>query len=201
MLSSIHPLGERGKGNRFGLTATAFVVGATLGGATTGAARGRHRPGGRWQSSPTAVAAMVARCRGPGRGRLRAHRAGRCRRFPGRSTRTGSTSTGAGSTGSASASSSVPVCSPTSRRRRSTSPSPRCCWRAPGRRPGIRPPSAWLAGSRCCRPARSARPSRSSCSTIACTGRRPPVRTASTSVLARVGAPRRGCGVRIQELP
>ncbi len=38
MLSSIHPLGERGKGNRFGLTATAFVVGATLGGATTGAA-------------------------------------------------------------------------------------------------------------------------------------------------------------------
>jgi len=37
MLSSIHPLGERAKGNRFGLTASAFVVGATAGGLTTGA--------------------------------------------------------------------------------------------------------------------------------------------------------------------
>lgn len=37
MLSSIHPLGERAKGNRFGLTATAFAVGATLGGVATGA--------------------------------------------------------------------------------------------------------------------------------------------------------------------
>ncbi|MFP5321842.1 MAG: hypothetical protein ACLGIC_08330 [Acidimicrobiia bacterium] len=37
MLSSIHPLGERAKGNRFGLTASAFAVGATLGGVTTGA--------------------------------------------------------------------------------------------------------------------------------------------------------------------
>ena len=37
MLSSIHPLGERGKGNRFGLTAGAFVVGSVLGGASTGA--------------------------------------------------------------------------------------------------------------------------------------------------------------------
>ena len=37
MLSSIHPLGERGKGNRFAVTAAAFVVGATLGGATLGA--------------------------------------------------------------------------------------------------------------------------------------------------------------------
>ncbi|HEY1116633.1 MAG TPA: hypothetical protein VGE43_02945, partial [Acidimicrobiales bacterium] len=37
MLSSIHPLGERGKGNRFGITAGAFLVGATLGGAATGA--------------------------------------------------------------------------------------------------------------------------------------------------------------------
>ena len=40
MLSSIHPLGERGKGNRFALTASAFVVGAVLGGATTGAVVG-----------------------------------------------------------------------------------------------------------------------------------------------------------------
>lgn len=37
MLSSIHPLGERGKGNRFALTATAFVVGAAAGGLVTGA--------------------------------------------------------------------------------------------------------------------------------------------------------------------
>jgi hypothetical protein len=37
MLSSIHPLGERGKGNRFGITASAFLVGAVLGGASTGA--------------------------------------------------------------------------------------------------------------------------------------------------------------------
>ena len=36
MLSSIHPLGERGKGNRFGVTATAFVLGATVGGAVLG---------------------------------------------------------------------------------------------------------------------------------------------------------------------
>lgn len=37
MLSSITPLGERGKGNRFGVTATAFVAGALLGGVSTGA--------------------------------------------------------------------------------------------------------------------------------------------------------------------
>ena len=37
MLSSIHPLGERGKGNRFGVPAGAFLVGAVLGGASTGA--------------------------------------------------------------------------------------------------------------------------------------------------------------------
>ncbi len=40
MLSSIHPLGERGKGNRFAVTAAAFVVGAVLGGATLGAVLG-----------------------------------------------------------------------------------------------------------------------------------------------------------------
>ena len=40
MLSSIHPLGERGKGNRFGLTAGAFVIGALLGGLATGAVVG-----------------------------------------------------------------------------------------------------------------------------------------------------------------
>ncbi|WP_436794400.1 hypothetical protein [Actinospongicola halichondriae] len=37
MLSSIHPLGERAKDNRFAVTATLFVVGCVLGGITTGA--------------------------------------------------------------------------------------------------------------------------------------------------------------------
>jgi len=36
MLSSIQPLGERSRGNRFTTTATAFFLGATAGGATTG---------------------------------------------------------------------------------------------------------------------------------------------------------------------
>ncbi len=36
MLSSIHPLGERGRGHRFATTATAFVVGSLVGGTTTG---------------------------------------------------------------------------------------------------------------------------------------------------------------------
>lgn len=40
MLSSIHPLGERAKDNRFGFTATLFVVGSVLGGLTTGAVIG-----------------------------------------------------------------------------------------------------------------------------------------------------------------
>lgn len=40
MLSSIHPLGERAKNNRFGLTAAFFAVGAVAGGATTGAVVG-----------------------------------------------------------------------------------------------------------------------------------------------------------------
>ena len=37
MLSSVTPLGERGRNNRFGVTATAFVVGAIAGGTTLGA--------------------------------------------------------------------------------------------------------------------------------------------------------------------
>lgn len=37
MLSSIHPLGERARGNRFGHTATAFVLGSLLGGIAIGA--------------------------------------------------------------------------------------------------------------------------------------------------------------------
>ncbi len=37
MLSSIHPLGERGRGNRYGVTATAFAIGSVAGGAVVGA--------------------------------------------------------------------------------------------------------------------------------------------------------------------
>jgi hypothetical protein len=40
MLSSITPLGERGKGNRWWVTATAHVVGSTAGGAVLGLAGG-----------------------------------------------------------------------------------------------------------------------------------------------------------------
>ena len=36
MLTSITPLGERGRGNRWGVTVAAYVVGCLLGGATTG---------------------------------------------------------------------------------------------------------------------------------------------------------------------
>lgn len=36
MLSSIHPLGERGRRNNFATTAWAFVIGSVLGGASTG---------------------------------------------------------------------------------------------------------------------------------------------------------------------
>lgn len=40
MLSSITPLGERGRGNRYWLTVTTFIVASTLGGALTGALLG-----------------------------------------------------------------------------------------------------------------------------------------------------------------
>lgn len=40
MLASITPLGERGKGNRWGVTATAHVVGSVVGGALGGTALG-----------------------------------------------------------------------------------------------------------------------------------------------------------------
>ncbi len=36
MLSSIHPLGEEGRGNRYRVTASAFIIGSTIGGALTG---------------------------------------------------------------------------------------------------------------------------------------------------------------------
>ena len=40
MLASIHPLGERSRSNRWGVTAGAFVAGAVLGGSLVGAAAG-----------------------------------------------------------------------------------------------------------------------------------------------------------------
>lgn len=63
MLSSIHPLGERAKGNRFWLTATSFVVGSIAGGMTTGGAAAAigqllpDRSGARW---PVAIIAAFA---------------------------------------------------------------------------------------------------------------------------------------------
>ena len=36
MLSSITPIGERGRGNRYGATATGFVIGGLVGGACLG---------------------------------------------------------------------------------------------------------------------------------------------------------------------
>ena len=40
MLTSITPLGERGRGNRWAVTTTAYALGCALGGATTGAVLG-----------------------------------------------------------------------------------------------------------------------------------------------------------------
>ena len=40
MLTSITPLGERGRGNRWGVTIAAYLVGSVLGGVTTGAVLG-----------------------------------------------------------------------------------------------------------------------------------------------------------------
>jgi len=59
MLSSIHPLGERGKGNSFALTAGAFVVGATVGGLATGAVVGVLGLAATAVVGPTAALAIV----------------------------------------------------------------------------------------------------------------------------------------------
>lgn len=40
MLTSINPLGERGRHQRYGITVTAYIVGSTLGGALVGAVLG-----------------------------------------------------------------------------------------------------------------------------------------------------------------
>ncbi len=62
MLSSITPLGERSRGNRWWLTVTAYLVGATLGGASTGVVFGLLGMPLRWLDPSTtqlAVAALV----------------------------------------------------------------------------------------------------------------------------------------------
>ena len=56
MLTSISPLGERGRGQRWGITVAAFVAGSTLGGATIGALAGLISPG----RMPLAAAAACA---------------------------------------------------------------------------------------------------------------------------------------------
>src|SRR4051794_41961317 len=48
MLGSITPLGERGRGSRWGITVSAYVIGSALGGAALGAALG-------WIGSPLAL--------------------------------------------------------------------------------------------------------------------------------------------------
>src|SRR5438445_13749677 len=61
MLSSITPLGERGRNNRFGVTATFFVAGSLLGGMMLGAVAGAI---GRVviPDRPTVVVAALAAC-------------------------------------------------------------------------------------------------------------------------------------------
>jgi len=59
MLSSITPLGERGRNNRFAVAAAFFVAGSLLGGAAIGALAGGL---GAWfvPDAPTVVAAVIA---------------------------------------------------------------------------------------------------------------------------------------------
>jgi hypothetical protein len=62
MLSSIHPLGERARHNRWGVTVSAFVVGAVLTGTAGGALLGWFGsllPDGDWRW-PTALVVVVA---------------------------------------------------------------------------------------------------------------------------------------------
>ena len=63
MLSSIHPLGERARGQRWWLTVSACLGGSLLGGATTGALLGllgSPLPGGTWTVAAVAVASVAA---------------------------------------------------------------------------------------------------------------------------------------------
>jgi sulfite exporter TauE/SafE len=59
MLSSIHPLGERGRNNRFFVTATAYVLGSVIGGAFIGLVAGSVGWLAGWSTSVGVIAAVV----------------------------------------------------------------------------------------------------------------------------------------------
>lgn len=62
MLSSINPLGERGRGQRFGVTVSFYMAGSMLGGAVLGlfgGGLGLLLPGGRWRLGAMAIAALL----------------------------------------------------------------------------------------------------------------------------------------------
>lgn len=78
MLSTITPIGERGRGNRFGATAAWFVAGATVGGACLGAAGaalaalvGAAGPSGPVLAGAAAAAALTGAVLDAGLGGLR----------------------------------------------------------------------------------------------------------------------------------
>lgn len=78
MLSTITPIGERGRGNRFGPTAVWFVAGATVGGACLGAAGaalaapvGAAGPSGAVLAGAAALAALTGAVLDAGLGGLR----------------------------------------------------------------------------------------------------------------------------------
>ncbi|MCU1590876.1 MAG: hypothetical protein JWP11_2132 [Frankiales bacterium] len=58
MLTSISPLGERARGNRWAATATTYVVASALGGLTIGTALGAA--GSSWRPSPVVPAVVCA---------------------------------------------------------------------------------------------------------------------------------------------
>jgi hypothetical protein len=63
MLASITPLGERGRNNRFAVTATAYVTGSLLAGAALGAALGALGMAARWalgSGRPVEIAALAS---------------------------------------------------------------------------------------------------------------------------------------------
>jgi hypothetical protein len=60
MLTSISPLGERARGNRWGRTVTAYVAGSAFGGATTGAVLGLL--GSPLSATPAVLASAAAAC-------------------------------------------------------------------------------------------------------------------------------------------
>ncbi|MDQ1444192.1 MAG: hypothetical protein QOI20_656 [Acidimicrobiaceae bacterium] len=76
MLASIHPLGERARNNRWGLTVAAHILGSWAGGVAVfsagGAVGGLVHPTGRWPWAAAAAAAVVCAAI-----ELRSHRGGR----------------------------------------------------------------------------------------------------------------------------